>query len=152
MRPRRGWCRAGPNARGWIPTDRTFAYRCLPLSIANLMGWEVVTPSRVIAEWNGNRGLSDIVIRVDGTWPDDRLASSHFGHGILTSTAPRAGPGRRQARMAKMVPARGGPEWGRVPATRTSKLRDATPRIRTSAVQASDDSVPIKRSELAEEE
>jgi hypothetical protein len=153
MRPRRGWCRAGPNARGWIPTDRTFAYRCLPLSIANLMGWEVVTPSRVIAEWNGNRGLSDIVIRVDGTWPDDRLASSHFGHGILTSTAPRAGPGRRQARMAKMVPA-----WGRARVGAASlplirqKLRVTTPRIRTSAVQASDDSVPIKRSELAEEE
>ena len=35
------WRRA---ERAWMDsTDRRFAYRCLPLSIANSMGWEVVT-------------------------------------------------------------------------------------------------------------
>jgi hypothetical protein len=75
----------GRSDRAWMDaTDKRFAYRCLPLSIANSMGWEIVTPSRVVAEWNGKPGVSDIAITVDDRWAADRLASSHFGHGILT--------------------------------------------------------------------
>ena len=75
----------GRSDRQWMDaTDKRFAYRCLPLSIANSMGWEIVTPSRVIAEWNGKPGFSDIAITVDDRWAHDRLACSHFGHGILT--------------------------------------------------------------------
>jgi hypothetical protein len=76
---------AGRSDRAWMDaTDRRFAYRCLPLSIANSMGWEILTPSRVVAEWNGGAGLPDIAIAVDDRGAADRLASSHFGHGILT--------------------------------------------------------------------
>jgi hypothetical protein len=99
---------AGRSDRAWMDaTERRFAYRCLPLSIANSMGWEILTPSRVVAEWNGQAGLSDIAIVVDDSWTADRLASSHFGHGILTFHTGylfRTDPG-------VAIWARGAPNW-----------------------------------------
>jgi hypothetical protein len=71
------------------------------------MGWEILAPSRVVAEWNGGTGLSDISIAVDEMWADDRLASSHFGHGILTFHTGylfRTDPGIA-------IWARGAPNW-----------------------------------------
>ena len=72
--------------RAWMDaSDQRFAYRCIPLSIANAMGWELLTPSRVVAEWNGGRNLEDLTVTVeDPAWGENKLASSHFGHGILT--------------------------------------------------------------------
>jgi hypothetical protein len=99
---------AGRSDRAWMDaTDKRFAYRCLPLSIANSMGWEILAPSRVVAEWNGGAGLSDISIAVDDRWGDDRLACSHFGHGILTFHTGylfRTDPG-------VAIWARGAPNW-----------------------------------------
>ena len=66
-------------------TDQRYAYRCLPLSIANSMGWELLSPTRVVAEWNGGNGLPDISVTTDDPqWADARFAGSHFGHGVLT--------------------------------------------------------------------
>jgi hypothetical protein len=66
-------------------TNESFAYRCLPLTIANSMGWELLLPARVAAKWNGGPALTDLEVEVDdGEWGDQRLASSHFGSGILT--------------------------------------------------------------------
>jgi hypothetical protein len=75
-----------PAERAWMDaTDRRFAYRCLPLTIANAMGWELLSPARVTAEWNGGRELADIAITVDDpAWSEGKLAATHFGHGILT--------------------------------------------------------------------
>jgi hypothetical protein len=72
--------------RAWMDTsDQRFAYRCVPLSIANAMGWELLTPARVVAEWNGGQELEDLTVTVeDPAWGGGKLASSHFGHGILT--------------------------------------------------------------------
>ncbi len=73
-------------ARQWMDdTDERFAYRCLPLSIANAMGWEILAPTRVTADWNGGDLIKDLVVEIDDpSWGNDRFASSHFGHGILT--------------------------------------------------------------------
>lgn len=71
--------------RVWMDkTDRRYAYRCLPLSIANAMGWDLLSPTRVTAEWNGGVELPDITVTVDDPAWEGKFASSHFGHGILT--------------------------------------------------------------------
>lgn len=76
---------AGSAERAWMDkTDRRYAYRCIPLSIANAMGWDVLSPTRVTAEWNGGNGLPDITVTVEDPAWDGKLATSHFGHGILT--------------------------------------------------------------------
>lgn len=72
--------------RAWMDaTVKRFAYRCLPLSIANAMGWELRSPARVTAQWNGGPEPEDLAIEIDDpAWREGRLALSHFGHGILT--------------------------------------------------------------------
>jgi len=73
-------------ARAWMDaTDQRYAYRCLPLSIPNASGWEVLAPIGFEATWRGDDAHDAIRVRS----PEDqaragRLASSHFGHGILT--------------------------------------------------------------------
>lgn len=78
--------RPGRAERDWMDaTDERFAYRCLPLSIANAMGWELIVPARVTASWNGGDEREDLQVEVDDpAWAKDRLALSHFGHGVLT--------------------------------------------------------------------
>jgi hypothetical protein len=75
--------RAGERPREWIDAlpDR-FGYRCLPLSIANQLGWEILNPAGFTARWNGKDGLDAIAIKFDGEQSD--LVGSHFGHGVLT--------------------------------------------------------------------
>jgi hypothetical protein len=76
----------GQRQRSWMDeTDKRYAYRCLPLTIANAMGWEILLPGRVIAEWNGGKELCDVSVETDDpVWSAEQLATSHFGHGILT--------------------------------------------------------------------
>lgn len=64
-----------------------FAYRCLPLVIANQYGWMLLCPSRITAAWNGEPGID--AIKVDYT-PEEQtpFATSHFGIGILTFSIP----------------------------------------------------------------
>ncbi len=69
--------------REWMDdTEDRFAYRCLPLSIANQTGWEVLSPAGFTARWNGKNGLDAISIKFDEA--PSPLVGSHFGHGILT--------------------------------------------------------------------
>jgi hypothetical protein len=79
--------RPAPVERAWMDaTDQRFAYRCLPLNIANGMGWELICQSGFAAEWNGKPGLDAVAVRPDpGT---SAPALSHFGHGILTFHVP----------------------------------------------------------------
>ena len=45
-------------ARAWMDaTDQRYAYRCLPLSIANASGWEVLCPVGFEASWRGDDAL-----------------------------------------------------------------------------------------------
>jgi hypothetical protein len=75
--------RAARRARNWIEDlpDR-FAYRCLPLAIANQVGWEILNPVAFSATWNGKAGLDAIRIRFHGE--PSSIIGSHFGHGVLT--------------------------------------------------------------------
>ncbi len=74
------------STRSWMDdSDQRFAYRCLPLTIANSMGWEVLCPAHINAEWNGGADVDDLTVEIaDPYWSQDRIAHSHFGHGILT--------------------------------------------------------------------
>ncbi len=73
-------------SREWMDrTDQRYAYRCLPLSIANASGWELLSPVGFEATWRGTEGRDGIVIRSsEDQGRASRLATSHFGHGILT--------------------------------------------------------------------
>ncbi|HEU4406716.1 MAG TPA: DUF6065 family protein [Polyangiaceae bacterium] len=75
--------RAAPPTREWMDaTNDAYAYRCLPLSIANGHGWEILNPSAFEATWQGAKGIDGIAITsLDGGKP---LATSHFGSGVLT--------------------------------------------------------------------
>ena len=75
--------RPAPLERPWMEqTGQRFAYRCLPLNIANAHGWEIHCGAGFRATWNGREGLDAIVIEPDAE--SDAPAVSHFGHGILT--------------------------------------------------------------------
>lgn len=86
----------GPGRRMWMETttDR-FAYRCLPLKVANEAGWVVESGHSVLATWDGGPGRPSLEITcLRGEPPCP--AVSHFGHGILTWTLPylfRTSPG-----------------------------------------------------------
>lgn len=71
--------------RAWMSaTQFRFAYRCLPLTIANSMGWEMLCPVPIVAEWNGGVETTDIEVETAGGQESNWLAQSHFGHGVLT--------------------------------------------------------------------
>jgi hypothetical protein len=67
-------------------TPQRFAYRCLPLNIANCHGWEVLTAAKVKAVWRGGSGLDALTIETDA--PPHHRPVSHFGSGILTFHVP----------------------------------------------------------------
>src|SRR5215831_140466 len=70
--------RPAPVDRAWMDaTPERFAYRCLPLNIANAHGWELLCPSAFTATWSGGAGLDGITVAPD---PATRSpAVSHFG-------------------------------------------------------------------------
>jgi hypothetical protein len=84
--------RPARNRREWMnQTPDSYAYRCLPLSIANAHGWEVRCPVTCEAEWTGGSNKADIHL----TFEDEAnrsmesaemspFAETHFGSGILT--------------------------------------------------------------------
>ncbi len=76
----------GRPQRAWMDAfmDR-HPYRCLPLSMANTTGWEILCPMGFTAEWNGGRHQQDITLRPDRPHPDfHEFVKSHFSHGVLT--------------------------------------------------------------------
>ncbi len=65
-------------------SPESFAYRCLPLNMANAHGWEILSPCGFEAIWNGGRAPDDVSIRLDsGTKPHDAPVAL-FGLGTLT--------------------------------------------------------------------
>ena len=73
----------GGPTRPWMnSTPKRFAYRCLPMVIANQWGWMIVARQRVEAIWNGMQPISGLVVACTGVGTP--AASSHFGSGILT--------------------------------------------------------------------
>ena len=100
-----------PVDRDWMDASpQRFAYRCLPLAIANQAGWFMHSPATFSAIWDGGPNRDDVriefeapgiprpsnpwAISVDSTTitqmaaaRDDRI-TSHFGVGTVTFTLP----------------------------------------------------------------
>jgi hypothetical protein len=73
--------------RAWLnELPERFAYRCLPLRLANQYGWFLLNSHTFRARWSGGAGKRDIAIECDGEPPFS--AVSHFGSGILTFEIP----------------------------------------------------------------
>jgi hypothetical protein len=71
----------GRPERDWMDAfDIRFPYRCLPLTVANCSGWELLCPAGFEVEWDG--GASQGALRVGAG--AGGLAESHFGGGVLT--------------------------------------------------------------------
>ncbi len=80
---------AAPLSREWMEnTDRRFAYRCLPLQIANTTGWFLANPQRFSVWWKGGNAKEDLVLEFPSGQAAATCIQSHFGHGILTFTLP----------------------------------------------------------------
>lgn len=76
--------RPAPLERLWMDgSNQRFAYRCLPLNIANQYGWEALCPCTFEATWDGTQNIECITIKhIAG--PIQHLPISHFGEGVLT--------------------------------------------------------------------
>ena len=76
---RRDWMDAFPDRH---------AYRCLPLSIANASGWEVLCPVPIEVRWTGGPLVSDLTVTalkpLPGGRPIDHFCRSNFSSGIVT--------------------------------------------------------------------
>lgn len=71
--------------RGWMDeSPESFAYRCLPLAIANSHGWEVLSPCGFAVEWNGGMAPEDVVLRGDAGARPHELPQPLFGLGTFT--------------------------------------------------------------------
>jgi hypothetical protein len=74
--------------RDWMDkTPDSFAYHCLPLVMANSLGWFVINDVPCEMEWDGEEPSSGLKI-----WPTEELTelqkhylpTSHFGSGVIT--------------------------------------------------------------------
>ncbi|GLF92624.1 DUF6065 family protein [Streptomyces yaizuensis] len=72
----------------WDGTTLHYAYRCLPLLMANQNGWWVLNDRAFTVRWNGGTATSDLCVRYADGGTGARPAMSHFGHGILTFQVP----------------------------------------------------------------
>ena len=83
-----GWApliRPAPATRPWMDdTPEAFAYRCLPLNIANAHGWEVLSPCGFEAIWSGGSDTGAITLRLDPGADPARAPVSLFGQGVIT--------------------------------------------------------------------
>ena len=76
----------GRPQRAWMEKfDERHPYRCLPLTMANTTGWDILCPVGFTAEWNGGGHQHDITLWPDHPHPDFHdFAKSHFSGGVLT--------------------------------------------------------------------
>ncbi len=74
--------------RAWMDATRDrFAYRCLPLLMANQAGWFVISAHTIRATWDGSPAFKAITVEcLSG--PQPLPAVSHFGEGVLTWYVP----------------------------------------------------------------
>jgi hypothetical protein len=81
--------RPARSKRQWMDDfpDR-HAYRCLPLSIANASGWEVLCPVPIEIRWNGGMAVEDIQVialkELSGGVDVAHFCRSNFSRGIIT--------------------------------------------------------------------
>jgi hypothetical protein len=80
--------------RDWMDLDNGHAYKCLPLSVANGFGWEILNPIKFEAIWNGEPQINDSILfnfypksEKDDAFLAQNNIGSHFGNGIITWAA-----------------------------------------------------------------
>src|SRR5580698_5614565 len=74
----------GRPEREWMDlTNEHYAYRCIPLSMANTSGWEIQIPFAFEAAWNGQDNNEAIQFR-SSDHRVSHMVTSHFGHGVIT--------------------------------------------------------------------
>jgi hypothetical protein len=74
-------------ARPWMDaTPERFAYRCLPMLIANQGGWLITNPQPIRVTWNGTADREGLTIEALGD--ESPWVSSHFGSAIVTWNLP----------------------------------------------------------------
>ena len=76
----------GRPQRRWMEqfADR-HPYRCLPLTMANSTGWEILCPMSFTANWNGGPHQDDLTFEIERPHPDfHEFVKSHFSNGIIT--------------------------------------------------------------------
>ena len=76
----------GRPQRAWMDAfAERHPYRCLPLSMANTSGWEILCPVGFTMEWNGGAHQDCITFTPDHGHPDFHdFVKSHFSRGIVT--------------------------------------------------------------------
>jgi len=76
----------GQGRRAWMDAfEDRHPYRCLPLTMANCSGWEILCPIGLTIEWDGGPMEKHITITGDEPWPPVKnIADSHFRRGIVT--------------------------------------------------------------------
>lgn len=104
---------AAPVERDWMDQSiQRFAYRCLPLAIANRAGWIIRNPTTFVAVWNGGLTKQDTLVNFNPSEsnfesyqtyttitlntpkpagpvkPPDPRITSHFGSGVITFSMP----------------------------------------------------------------
>ena len=87
-----GWepfIRPAEATRDWMTnTPESYAYRCLPLNIANAHGWEILSPCEFNACWTGTSGTDAVLIDLPPDSDPNRVPVSLFGQGVLTFHIP----------------------------------------------------------------
>jgi hypothetical protein len=87
-----GWepqLRPASSRRDWMDASpEQFAYRCLPLKMANAHGWEVLSPCGFTACWTGGMRPEDVTIRCDAGTRPDQAPVALFGQATLTFHLP----------------------------------------------------------------
>lgn len=103
--PRREWMDATPER---------FAYRCLPLAIANAHGWELPSACGFRARRDGGTGVGAVEIVVD---PQDAASAfgpvSLFGDWTITFHVPALFRTEPRTTSRSCAPARSRPQTGR---------------------------------------
>lgn len=64
-------------SRGWM-NENPHSYRCVPLSIANTYGWDILLPEAIELEWNGGKEKNDVKVL------KGKCFKPHFGSGTVT--------------------------------------------------------------------
>ena len=75
---------SGRAERDWMDGFHIrFPYRCLPLTMANTTGWEILCPTDIRICWNGGKDKTDVTISCrDSAF--SHFVESHFSHGVVT--------------------------------------------------------------------
>jgi hypothetical protein len=77
-----------PRTREWMDkTPGAFAYHCLPLVMANSLGWYLINDVPCEMEWDGTEPSSGLKVwATEELTPAEKfmMPTSHFGSGVLT--------------------------------------------------------------------